>query len=347
MRRVAIFLGVLYAGGQSAALAESAPCGSSGSPRVERYFKVVDRYRQSEYEDALAELRHLPTATPSRVIHELTPENVPSDDCLQAAVLLHTDFAMSDEESGRGRLAPIHWRTARRFIDRMQDVERREALRRNWLLMVAYYFQTTIFAGNTRSGYDRAKRYFDEAVASFPDDADVLVSAGTLYEWNGTLPRGLKTDLNRAESLYRRAVIARPNSAEARLRLGRSLIKQERHQEAETPLRDVLTIDENAFWSYYAHLFLGRLSEKAGGVPEAIEHYRSAMHLLPHWQVAYIALAHALRVSGDRDEARAILNRGVTMRPPFAQLDGWWVYERGRCGRWLPLLKRLREEVAL
>ena len=111
---------------------------------------------------------------------------------------------MAEEESSMGRASALHWRAARAFINQIRGVARREAFRRNWLLTAGYYFQTTIFSGNTRSGFDRAKRYFDEAVTLFPEDVDVLVSAGALYEWNGSLPLGNKTDLKRAETLYRR-----------------------------------------------------------------------------------------------------------------------------------------------
>ena len=345
--------------GLAAAQTPSAECATAGSPRVVGYFEIVALYRRSENERALWALRHLSLEAVSRVIHDLGPgpeESVsqsqrsvplPSDDCLQAAALLHTDFAMAEEESSMGRASALHWRAARAFINQIRGVARREAFRRNWLLTAGYYFQTTIFSGNTRSGFDRAKRYFDEAVTLFPEDVDVLVSAGALYEWNGSLPLGNKTDLKRAETLYRRAVAGDSQSGEARLRLGRALEKQGHYREAEAPLRAVLRIGESDYLDYFAHLFLGRLSERAGSVGEAIDHYRAATRLLPHWQVGYIALAHALRVSGGRDEAHATVARAVAMRSPFAQLDGWWVYERGRCGLFLPLLKRLREEVAL
>ncbi len=92
---------------------------------------------------------------------------------------------------------------------------------------------------------------------------------------------------------------------------------------------------------------LGGMAERDGRLAEAIGHYEAATTAIPSWQVAYLALGHALHSSGAHDRAREVLDRALAMPMKTADetLGGWWSYELGIALRFEPLLERLRAEV--
>jgi tetratricopeptide (TPR) repeat protein len=156
----------------------------------------------------------------------------------------------------------------------------------------------------------------------------------------------MRGSVKTAEKLYRRAVVVNPRVAEAQLRHGRVLEKLERYEEAVGPLERVVELGESGLFDYLAHLVLGGIEERMGRVAKAIDHYRVATEVFPDWQVAHIALAHALHVSGQRKASRSALSRSVDAPPASVEaLMGWWSYELGRSEKLEPLLEHLRERV--
>ena len=334
------------------------------------YVQIVTLYRQKNIDGALRRLQEIGKERVTEVVERLEQLNksarrdagatsLPSDTCLEAAALVHTDLAMMVTRDTGWARASFHARAARSIIELMQGAE---AFRRDWLLAMAYFHQKAIFSidwsgrsGKTasesvddigRALAERAQSYFDEAVELYPEDAEILLAAGTLYEWGGFPRFGDEKRLRKAERLYRRAVEADPDMAEANLRYGRVLQKRGKHRDSAEPLQRTLELDESDVLNYFAHLLLGRLQERRDRAAEAVEHYRSATQILPDWQVAHIALSHALHVSGRRQASLEALARSVDV--PAGSEDamlGWWRYEMGRIRELDLLLERLRDGV--
>jgi tetratricopeptide (TPR) repeat protein len=89
---------------------------------------------------------------------------------------------------------------------------------------------------------------------------------------------------------------------------------------------------------------LGRLAERGGRLPDSIFHYEAAAETIPSWQVAYIALGHALHESGSHQRAREVLEGALAMSAKTADeaFGGWWSYELGISLRFDPLFARMR-----
>jgi tetratricopeptide (TPR) repeat protein len=92
---------------------------------------------------------------------------------------------------------------------------------------------------------------------------------------------------------------------------------------------------------------LGGMAERDNRLKEAIGHYEAATKVIPAWQIAYLALAHALHSSGSHGRAREVLDRALLMpmKTADATLGGWWSYELGIALRFEGILERLRAEV--
>lgn len=187
------------------------PSGPTGAAAVvheeaPQYLEIVALYRRREYEEALTYLRATP---PQRTLNMLgTWEDRalsrrderhikdmsfrPADDQLQAAAVMHTDFAMRVAEELKFNLASVHLDIAEHLIERIRNRGQREGFLRDWLLAVGYFYQGSVFTLGVLGGFDIAAQYYDEAVKRFPKDAEVLLSAGTLYEWAGSLKYGTR-----------------------------------------------------------------------------------------------------------------------------------------------------------
>src|SRR5262249_19885711 len=117
--------------------------------------------------------------------------------------------------------------------------------------------------------------HFTRGFRLFPDDADLLFFAGCLHEslaepriqeamQSAAIPSDVRFDvssrraeLREAESLFRKALKAKPEYVEARIHLGRVLGIRGEHAEAETLLRKAAADAKEPLLQYYAELFLG------------------------------------------------------------------------------------------
>lgn len=235
-------------------------------------------------------------------------------------LLLHLDLASSLLDPGNGPLA----------------VE--DPLRRLW-----YYVTPQWLLAYSRLG--DALRLVNDGLRKYPGDADLHFLAGTLhehivspvldpYQFNDEERRRreqtVKSSLDDAARAFRRALELSPSSTGARLHLGRVLQRQHRPQEAVVHFERVLAESGSPEEKWLAHMFLGRVHERAGRTADAMVSYRRAFDILPS-QTATIALAHALERTGDREAARSGLQRLVPLdgaAPPCEDAcDPWQQYD--------------------
>jgi tetratricopeptide (TPR) repeat protein len=192
--------------------------------------------------------------------------------------------------------------------------------------------------------------HFDHALKVFPRTADILFLKGCLHESLANPrvqvvideikvpPRTVldvkseRWELREAERLFRRALQADPEHSEARLRLGRTLARLGRHQDAASELMKALDGAPELLLQYYASLFLAAEEEALGRLGRARDMYERAMALVPAAQAPRLGLSQLVHRTGDRVAARTALESLLDARDGATEEDPWWVYSIS-CGR--------------
>ena len=322
------------------------------------FLQLVNLYRQGVRDEPIAKLagihhdelkffrhrvllvRDMAAPGPRRTVE-------PNDSCLEAASLVETELAMTQAERSRWEDADSHFEEAWQVSFLIKTPADRLRFQRDWLLAVGLFHHQLIFVNVAEEAFPRAARFLRNAVRLFPTDPEVLLAAGSILEWSGSLRAGDPDHLKEAEELYSRARRAAPADPEILLHHGWVLEKLKREDEAAAPLVRVLELPAREDIVYRSRMALGGMAERDGRLAEAIGHYEAATTVIPSWQIAYIALGHALHASGSHDRAREVLDRALAMSMKSADktLGGWWSYELGIALRFESILERLRAEV--
>lgn len=196
--------------------------------------------------------------------------------------------------------------------------------------------------------------YLDEALAAFPDDAQVLLAAGAREEqaWWMLTENAVRDPGGRGEGsglltagrdYLRRSVAADPKEPEARLRLSHVLLELGAFDEAGTVLSTYQWQPDEPAFEYLARLFEGNVHERRGDTKGAVAAYDRAIALVAMPQSARVAKAHALHLDGQRSEAAETAINALTGRKD--QSDPWWFYIGGLAWRFEPYLKIARSMV--
>jgi tetratricopeptide (TPR) repeat protein len=270
-----------------------------------------------------------------------------SDGCLKAATLLETELAIGMAQRSRWEDADRLFDEAWRISFLVEPPATRLRFQRNWLLAVGLFHHQLIFVNVAEEAFSRAAGFLRNAARLYPSDPEILLATGSVLEWSGSLRAGDPDHLKEAEELYSRARRAAPADPEILLHHGWVLEKLKREDEAAAPLLRVLELPAREDIVYRSRMALGGMAERDGRLGEAIGHYEAATMVVPSWQVAYLALGHALHSSGSHDRAREVLDRALrmSMKTADATLGGWWSYELGIALRFEPILDGLRAEV--
>ncbi len=318
--------------------------------------RLVDRYRRGGI--PFSDLSGLSVAESEafvdrvRKVRQMRYQNFgetrePEDPCLQAASLLEAELAMTLSERSRWKEADAHFEAAWQTSSWIEDPEERLSFQRDWLLVAGLLHHELIFVNVAEEAFWRADRFFHNAVKRYPEDPEVLLAAGALLEWSGSLRMGDRAHLREADELYARALRLAPDDPAILLRRGWVLEKLGRNEEAAVPLLRILELGAKDDLVYRSRMVLGKIEEAAGRLPDAVGHYEAASAVIPAWQVAHVALGHALHASGSHDRARTTLDHALSMDGKSADetVMGWWSYELGLALRYEPLLDRMRAEV--
>jgi tetratricopeptide (TPR) repeat protein len=183
-----------------------------------------------------------------------------------------------------------------------------------------------------------------EARRMFPSDPEILFASGCLNE-TFAAPRtqaiaraeragtivpiigSKERNLADAERFYRRVLALQAGFAEARLRLGRVLGLQGKHEEAVGELERAVEDAEDSTESYYALLFLGREEEMLGRLDSAQRRFERAATLFPSAQAPQISLSRLARERGDDRAAQESLIGVLTRSASDDGDDPWWTYD--------------------
>jgi tetratricopeptide (TPR) repeat protein len=227
------------------------------------------------------------------------------------------------------------WRFSRRLLDLVTPHPSRDSDVRDW-----YRASCAALLARLHLHGD----HFDKALRLFPNDPLVLLFAGSFHEALSSASvqgfvrstvraRGVdfgvgstRTELDRAEPLYRRALKIDPDAAETLVRLGRVLSLQERHAEALGELRRV-DASASPMLQYYRALFAGEAAEALGRLDEARAAYEHAAELYPRAQAPPLALSQLSMRAGDSTRAaNAIKNLLAAPSEPELEDDPFWSY---------------------
>jgi VWFA-related protein len=284
---------------------------------------------------------------------------------LKRGAVLHTDAAIRFEDEaaasyagrpalwrvrysdGRQRAAqgaPGHWELARSLLENVAPSPEEDDTVRLWYIATSAHGQY----------YERQTRHEEQAVEMFPEDAQVLFLAACLHETFASptiqsLARSIhvsgtrhgieseKSELRKAEKLFRRALTAEPALVEARIRLGRVLHLLGQPEDAARELRQAVATllsgdgsaasPDSRLLLYLAEMFYGAAAEELGQRARAQASYARAAELYPDAPSPRLALSQlALH---DNDQAAALDAVQRAMQPPPGgrdRDDPWWRY---------------------
>lgn len=255
------------------------------------------------------------------------------------------------------QIANPHWQYAMDLLDALPATPRRDPIVAQWYRSIGAYFAR-------QHSFGDALRHFDRARKTVPDDPDVLFGEACLQESFGgptlqnfarvtTLPNGFvlqglsspQAHFRRAERLLARALAARPDFVDARLRLGRVLAQQRQYATALQHFTRVVADSRDPVLTYYAHLFSGEAELALGHPAEARASYQRALDDYPNAQSPRLGLATALRAAADRDGAVRAVMATMIIEPNTRDVrdDPWWEYYEGDAANVDRLLQELRE----
>jgi tetratricopeptide (TPR) repeat protein len=318
------------------------------APGSYSYSQILDRYQQGGANalGALIALSDTDVALGQKMIVDAF-EGSPGGDMspvsrrLRLAALIHVEaaFELADRDPGR---AYRHLRVARADLDTIAKRGRVSFVRDCWVLLIAFY--------QGRFELVRAHELSRAARDSAGDSAELWLADGVTEEMAWTMAHAddyhgpIAGDLKDAESAYRKALRARPDLEEARLRLGRVLTLRGDIDGGLRELDALRSIDDSAF-RYLAHLFAGDAFERSGRAPAAEQRDIAAFAALPEGQSARLALAHLRHAAGARAAAAEAAGAATLDRRAGETVDPWYWYTRGLFWRAGRLLTTLRDEV--
>jgi hypothetical protein len=236
----------------------------------------------------------------------------------------------------------VHWDFARSLLDGVTPDPSRDETVRLW-------YRATSAWQISQHNFTDALPHLERARQVLPIDPRIFLASGGVAEMLATpriqgmirttvLPAGMVIDvpseranLRNAEAFYRRALELDPDLTEARIRLGRVLGLQGRHEEAIRELRRADGPDAGSLLQYCAALFLGADEEALGHLDRARDAFRAASALYPNAQSPYLALSRLAWRTGDRAGALGAIQPVLALSSSNAEAreDPWWQYFDG------------------
>lgn len=323
----------------------AAPVCAQPSAQVKQYDDLVRLYRSGSFERAASELRFLSIdkfddALLNDWVREARREERRDD--LAAALMMHTEVMFEEVATDPARLrlnvaVRKHDRAISAIHQQLRGFSRNTPILRIWYLMWEAFRQGFSLGGNAI-----VSDHLADGLSAFPDDPDMLLSAGSRHElvwWNAAQnpqrdpterSRAADNSLSEARRYFQKSVDVNPKAIEARIRLGRVLTLLGRYDAAAEQLTAQSRFGEPAF-DYLRLLFLGEVRERQNDPAGAIAAYEEAIGLTPSPQSARLAVAQVSHSQGRRsDAARTALQAMNTSRDSN---DPWWGYQRGQWWR--------------
>lgn len=296
---------------------------------------------------------------------------------LLSGAMLHTDIAIlgagrriktapgdrlvSLARDGRGigqQAMEPGWAFARQLLEAIAPVAVGHPIVKLWYRATTAYMAQYALLGNVLPHLAQAHRLF-------PNDADVLMDEGWMYEAIagprtqaavaevGT-PAGMRIDtpspgdsLKNAEECFTRALAIDPALVEARVRRGRVRSVRGNQKDAIVDLRAAVDTATDPFVKYHALLFLGGAYEALDSIEQANTAYERAAVLYPLAQSPHLALSRLAIRRGDMPAAQRDMQQVLHLAPTAPNRgDPWWFYYMGSGRKTNALFTELRAAIA-
>lgn len=246
---------------------------------------------------------------------------------------------VGDGQRVRTSMSSIHWEFGRELLDHLEPGPSRDPVARAW-------YEATGASLQLLKEQTLADEHLSRARQIFPDDAMILFRGACAIETLASptiqaamdrepepRPRSaperpsLRSLLNQAEQLFRRALSRDSSLTEAKVRLARLTAERSNHEEALGLLRRVMDENPANDLRYLALLLLGNAEQATGRRIDARTHYEEAAALCRTAQSPLLALAMLARDNGDRAAVADALDR-LSRLPadPHVRVDPWWTY---------------------
>ena len=269
------------------------------------------------------------------------------------------DVISADGRVDSYTIANPNWQIAMDLLETLPAKPARDPIVAQWYRAIGAYFAE-------QDNRADAVRHFARARTVVADDPGVLFGEACLEETLGSpgiqnfarlarLPNGMtltaitspRTHFTRAEALLKRALAAKPDFVDARLRLGHVLVELEEYESALPHLAQVIAASKDPAMLYYAHLFSGDAAFALSRLAESRESYERAIATHPESQAARLGLAAASRAAGDRTAARDAAMSTLTSPPQErdSKDEPWWEYYKGDAANVGRLMRELHTAV--
>jgi tetratricopeptide (TPR) repeat protein len=200
--------------------------------------------------------------------------------------------------------------------------------------------------------------HFEAAMDAYPKDPAIQLGFGTINELEAAdslleivathgPPNRTRQDaetrrrrlLRDAASAYEMTLKLNPAEVEARVRLGRTMMLQNRRREATATLDVVRSTKPSPALTYLACTLLALLQHQSGRAKEAERLYLEALAIWPDGQRAAVGLSHARWLQGQ------LLTTDFLHRPPDRRPDPWAPYSLGQFTRVDASIAALRKTI--
>ena len=256
------------------------------------------------------------------------------DDLLRSSTGLPpgTTIRVDDAESKSVVDLGLYWSCARTAMDLAAPTPPNGTLVRDWYLATAEYLLT-------ERDYAAGVPHLEHARSVLSGEARIALYLGAAYEnlaappiqaayQNGAsaLVIGSRpTLLRKAEFQLRSALLLEPDTTDASLRLGRTLLLMARPSEALPLLARAEAASLREPLKYYAALFSGFAHAELGHATDARAAFARASALFPDAQSPRLGVAQLAMLAANRDEALTSIQTITTGKPDS---DPWWTYDR-------------------
>jgi tetratricopeptide (TPR) repeat protein len=298
---------------------------------VGEYSELVESYRAGRFEEAARAIALVPRSSIKGTAKGYR-KTLSDNEQLKAGALLHTEAAITTAKE-----VVFHLDEARKYLDRISDRSVRNDNLRRWFIAVARYLRSSPLGWGALS-------VVDEALELYPNDMEIQLAVGSVYESAGR--RQIEGMLDRAEGLYRVVLEKRPDNVEAHLRLGRVLQLKGNWAEAIRELDWSLEHGDDHSIRFVTLMLMGDVYYQLGDLQNAVRSYRGALEIDPGCQVAAVALSHALHRLGEWAGSREVMSRFLDREEsPSGGRDEWQRYVTGSVDQLYSVLQEMREEV--
>ena len=247
------------------------------------------------------------------------------------------DLISIDAEYQKAEYANPHWEIAMDMLDAV--VPPGDPFVAQWFADIGIYLVE-------QRRYNDGLTHFDRARRLKLDDAGVLFAEARLHEAlsaprmqnfvrtaaaRGVLVSGIddrRIELRRAETLLQKALAANASLDQARLRMARVIMQQDRWEEGLKQVQQVRADAADESLTYYVNLFAGEAELALGRAGDAATSFKRALDLFPRAQAAQLGLATSLRLLGERQTAIDAVMSTIMVAPDARDIsdEPWWDY---------------------